>query len=56
MIANLTVDNFDELQILARVSRSGSPQASTGDYASQLVSVSGENPEPVSVVIDRIVE
>ncbi len=56
MIANMTVDNFDELQILARVSRSGIRPARSGDYASQVVSVSGENPEPVSVVIDRVVE
>ncbi len=56
MIANMNIDLFDEIEVLARISRNGTPQAQPGDYTSQTVNVSGENPRAISVTIDSVVE
>ncbi|MCY3768153.1 MAG: c-type cytochrome biogenesis protein CcmI [Gammaproteobacteria bacterium] len=54
MLPEVTIAAFEELEIVARISRSGEAVARAGDYTSRAVRFSAEDPnEIVSIHIDR---
>ncbi|MCP5155741.1 MAG: c-type cytochrome biogenesis protein CcmI [Ectothiorhodospiraceae bacterium] len=55
MAAGLQLSRFGAVQVVARVSRSGSPTASSGDLEGAVGGVAPGQPDPVSVRIERVV-
>lgn len=56
MLPQRPVSGFEELQLQARVSITGQPIASAGDWQSAPTQFSSKQPEPVSLEIDHLVE
>ena len=55
MTAELSIEQFDAVEILARISRSGNPRAASGDIQSKPVTVHGTPAEPVGIEINSVV-
>jgi cytochrome c-type biogenesis protein CcmH len=56
MLPQRPVSGFDALQLQARVSVSGEPMASAGDWQSAVAMFNSQQPDPVMLVIDKQVE
>jgi len=56
MMQERMISSESSVQLQARISRTGSPAASTGDWQSQPLSISLDSKEPVELVIDQRVE
>ena len=54
MLPNRKLSSFSRVTVLARVSRSGSPLAQSGDFTSEEVSVESDQ-QSLSLLIDRVV-
>ncbi len=55
MTAELNIEKFDAIEILARISLSGKPQAISGDIQSKPVTVFGTPTAPVDIEINSVV-
>lgn len=55
MIAGRSIANYDEVTIVARLSRSGQPTEQPGDWFAQAV-VNPATADPVALVIDQVVQ
>ncbi|MCY4050097.1 MAG: c-type cytochrome biogenesis protein CcmI [Gammaproteobacteria bacterium] len=56
MIENMTVDQFEDIIIQARISKSGTAQRNSGDVVSNSIQISGEPEEILSLTIDEIIQ
>jgi len=56
MIQGRGISSLSQVQVVARISKSGAPQAQPGDlYGETLVQFAGDKPVKVKIVIDRVV-
>lgn len=55
MIQGRSLGAYAEISVVARISRTGQPTAQTGDWEAEAVVRPG-SPEPVALVIDRVVQ
>ncbi|MYB33690.1 MAG: c-type cytochrome biogenesis protein CcmI [Gammaproteobacteria bacterium] len=56
MIETMTVDDFEDIVIQARISKSGTAQSNPGDIASKPILISGDPENPLSLTINDILE
>ncbi len=56
MMPQLTIGAFEQLEVIARVSKSGNPIAQSGDYESQVLTTSNTNSEILSLTISKQVQ
>ena len=57
MMSGRGITSVSRVQVVARISKSGTPQAQPGDlYGEALVELAGASPIQVKIVIDRVVE
>jgi cytochrome c-type biogenesis protein CcmH len=56
MVPGISLSKFDEVQIIARVSKGGQPMASAGDLQGMVSPVTVKGTDSVTLVIDQIVE
>jgi cytochrome c-type biogenesis protein CcmH len=57
MMSGRGISNVSRVQVVARISKSGTPQAQAGDlYGEALVDLAGDKPVNVRIVIDRVVD
>jgi len=52
----MTVDQFEDIIIQARISKSGTAQRNSGDVVSNSIQISGEPEEILSLTIDEIIQ
>jgi cytochrome c-type biogenesis protein CcmH len=55
MAPQAALSKFDTVEIVARVSRSGKPLPTSGDFEGSVPSVATASRDPVAVMIDRVV-
>ena len=56
MIPQLSIANFQDLLVVARVSRSGQPSAQAGDLESSTIATSNRNQNLIKLIINRTVD
>lgn len=56
MMSGSSLSQFESVEVIARVAKSGQPMASSGDLQGRVESVMVKSDEKVSIVIDHIVE
>jgi cytochrome c-type biogenesis protein CcmH len=56
MMSGSSLSQFERVEVIARVAKSGQPMASSGDFQGRAASVIVKTDEKVSIVIDHIVE
>jgi cytochrome c-type biogenesis protein CcmH len=55
MIPSMKISNFKEVQIVARISKSGSPKAQSGDFQSEPQVVAADNKQQIALIINKLV-
>lgn len=56
MVPGLSLSTFDEVQLIARVAKSGEPTAKPGDFEGTVSSVAVNSDDTISLLIDRVVQ
>ncbi|MCY4228879.1 MAG: c-type cytochrome biogenesis protein CcmI [Gammaproteobacteria bacterium] len=56
MIESMTVDNFEDIVIQARISKSGTAQSNLGDLVSKSILIAGKPSNPLHLIINDILE
>ncbi|MCK5722048.1 MAG: c-type cytochrome biogenesis protein CcmI, partial [Gammaproteobacteria bacterium] len=55
MVPSMTLSSFDQVQISARVSKSGQPRAQSGDIQSEAQIVKSNKKEIIKLTINNVV-
>ena len=55
MIPSMKISNFKEVQIVARISKSGSPKAQSGDFQSEPQVVAADYKQQITLIINKLV-
>ncbi len=56
MVPGMSLTQFEEVQIIARVAKGGEPMAQAGDFQGVIKPVMVKSDDIVELVIDRIIE
>lgn len=56
MIEGMTIDDFEEIEIQARVSRNATTQAAPGDLVSDSKMISGKQEAPTTLLINKVLD